>query len=104
MPVLNEPVESTRWHVMIEESVGGGENVRWAMSRMIPVVDRESGRELARQLVLSHEPEHPFTQRERSVYAAPGDTWTVVINGAMSTFHFKISVVEWLGDFSKSKP
>lgn len=99
MPVLDEPVSSNRWKVMVEENLGGSENKRWMVSKVVGVADRETGRELARQLVLSHSPQHPFSQKQRSVYAAPGDVWVVTVPGSMDTYHFKVSVVEWLGDW-----
>jgi hypothetical protein len=97
MPVLDEPVPSNRWKVMVEENLGSGENKRWMVSRVDTAPDRETAREMARTLVLSHSPQHPFSQKERSVYAAPGDIWVVTIPGAMDTFHFRVTVVEWLG-------
>jgi len=103
MPVLNEPVPSNRWRVLIEENLGTGENKRWMVGRVETAPDREAARELARQLVLSHVPQHPFNQKERSVYAAAGDVWVVTIPGSMDTFHFRVSIVEWLGDWGKKR-
>jgi hypothetical protein len=84
------PPPSSEWGVLIEECTGR-ERV-WSVSLRKPVADRDEAVAIATRLARQHRPEHPALERDRVVYRIGEDIWLVNVEGAMSSYHFRISI------------
>ncbi len=84
------------WFVLLEETASSGmDSYRWMLTKKSRCADREA-RRLAYWLAREYEPVHPTSQRGRQVFQIGNDTWVVEVAGAMSDFHFRVSVAALL--------
>jgi hypothetical protein len=86
---------SGRWVILIEETAGSGQAMRWNASlgdSYYP--DRETARRAALSCARGYSPRHPMSPKTRSVVRHDEDSYTVIIEGATTRFHFRVSVGE----------
>lgn len=83
------------WAVIVEENLGSGESRQWKVSDTHPVDgDVHAARAMAENLARNHQPRHPMSPRDRTMYRIGEDCWLVVVPGATQTFHFRVSVAQ----------
>jgi hypothetical protein len=87
------------WCVLVEEYVTAINDRRVTITQMHPANDFEHALWLAQQTALYHQPSHPARPRSRSLFRTQDGGWVVQVTGAASTFHFRVSVTEYYGDF-----
>lgn len=84
-----------RWLVLVEETGGGGQQMRWR-----PVLspqryeERQEARDAALTLAREYQPRHPFRPGERTILRHDEDSYSVVVEGLTQDFHFRVSVAE----------
>ncbi|MDS1269121.1 hypothetical protein RIF23_02290 [Lipingzhangella sp. LS1_29] len=86
----------THWVVLIEEESNRQQNGRQVLdwSRKVAFTDQEDARAEAWRLAHTHVPQHPYRPQRRQVIRHSEDDYTVIVDGAMSTFHFRVQVGE----------
>ncbi|MBR8740230.1 hypothetical protein [Nocardiopsis sp. MG754419] len=83
------------WVLVVEESVGSGQNIRWGVGRVQGTYEEpERAREEGLRLAREYEPRHPWSQEGRRIYRLSEDVHLVNVQGATSSFHFRVSVAE----------
>ncbi|GAB3449572.1 hypothetical protein [Actinophytocola sediminis] len=87
------------WYVLIEETVGFGNDKNWLLSGQIPATDRDHAHEIAQHYARTYRPRHPRTSRGRSVYRVSETSWLVGVRGASRTYPFRISIAQLHGTF-----
>ncbi|NUT06497.1 MAG: hypothetical protein HOV76_23765 [Hamadaea sp.] len=81
------------WYALIEENSGGGDSAKWRLTKTrVLGPDRATALELAAETAATHRPVHPAQEKGRQVFRLGDDTWIVVVEGAMSTWHFRVTV------------
>lgn len=88
------PVAVGGWCVLVEEITGQAEGQRWSLSHIRPFATRDEALMDAAMMTRQYEPQHPARPRGRWIYRVGQDSWTVVVQGAMSRFHFRVSVAQ----------
>jgi hypothetical protein len=86
------------WFVLVEQTAGTGQGQRWSLTEVRPSGDYDEAVQAGRDLAFSLQPRHPMNPRRRSVFQSGDDCWTVLVEGATRSFHFRITVARWLGD------
>ena len=86
----------THWVVLIEEESNRQQNGRQILdwTRTAVFVDQEHARAEAWRLAHTHVPQHPYRAQSRQVVRHNDDSYTVIVDGAMWTFHFRVHVGE----------
>ena len=85
--------------IVVEQNVSSGNMMHWAAEELGSFeTTREYGRRQLRQIADTFAPRHPVMEQARRVYRVDPDTFLVIVNGATSTFHFTVRLVEWVGD------
>lgn len=87
---VQDPV--TRWCVLVEETLGRGENQRWRLSDVRKFDTRDEALDAAAQTALEYQPQHPAFEKDREIYQVGEDSWVVWLQGATSDYHFRVSV------------
>lgn len=83
------------WVVVVEEIQEGGQSMRWSGRQAgSDFPDREQARAEALRLCSEYTPQHPWSEQNRTVYRRSPDSYLVHLVGAMSDFHFTLSVAE----------
>jgi hypothetical protein len=90
-----------KWYVLVEENVGYGENRNWQVTEMRPADDFEQALVSAEQTAQDHQPTHPSWPKSRSLFRTQDGGWLVTVEGATTTFHFRVSVAEYYGTFPR---
>ncbi|MFI6152744.1 hypothetical protein ACIBCA_08625 [Kitasatospora sp. NPDC051170] len=87
-----------RWALVVEETVGIGENRIWG-SQVLGEVEgsREEAVEELRRVVPTFTPQHPFNSRHRTLLR-DGDTYLLICRGSMRDYHCVFKVWEMLWD------
>ncbi|NUT35634.1 MAG: hypothetical protein HOV79_21480 [Hamadaea sp.] len=81
------------WYALIEETSGGGEAAKWRLTKTRGLgPDRANALEMAAEMAAAHKPEYPWQEKGRQVFRQGEDTWIVVVEGAKSTYHFRITL------------
>ena len=88
-----------QWYVLVEENFSTYNDRPWKISKKQPANDFEHALWLAQQLALYHQPQHPKWPQSRSLYRTQDGGWLVELPGATVGFHFRVSVVEYYGEF-----
>ena len=83
------------WWVVVEEQRGSGDSRSWSLSETFSFADQATAEAAAEQLAREFEPAHPWSPKSRRVLRGPGG-YLVIVEGQMSTFHFRLSVLEEL--------
>ncbi|MFL6141024.1 MAG: hypothetical protein ACJ72N_04000 [Labedaea sp.] len=86
------------WFVLLEETVGTGDRRTWSLTEVRPSGGYDEAVRAGRDLAFSFQPRHPMNPRQRSVFQSGDDCWIVVVQGAIRSFHFRVTVARWLGD------
>jgi hypothetical protein len=89
------------WFVLIEQNTNKGEGVIWELTDTLPASDYNDAVTRARDLAFTFTPRHPMKPRQRSVYQSGDDVWISDVQGLTRSFHFRVSVVRWLGDAAR---
>ena len=76
--------------VTIEEHIGWGDRREWRLSLLRQVDSVEQARAEARRLAHSHKPEHPVSERRRTVLHRDADEFLVYVEGQTKDFHFRV--------------
>lgn len=87
-----------QWFVMVEENIGRTDFSTWRLTQQFPQPDRASAMAAAEQTAWRYKPANPLRPEGRSVFRGDGGSYLVTIRGTVSFFHFRVSVMEWLGD------
>lgn len=92
------PVDETPWQVLVEYSNGGQAKppTRVDVHRQLHP-NRESALAAARRTALEYDPPDPLSPQGRQVYRDGPDGFIAIIQGAMSTFHMSVRVVQLVG-------
>lgn len=81
--------------ILIEETVGGAQEMRWGIAEPGRFRgDRSQAQQAAAELALSYTPRHPMMEQSREVFQLSADAYLVRVEGATATFHFRVSVAE----------
>jgi hypothetical protein len=97
-PVSEPEFGAGGFFLVIEQLTGSGSNRVWRVEP-VPVragTTRERARVVAGQLAQKFRPNHPMSEQSRAVYRVDEDTLIVIVDGATTSFHFRVSVVEKL--------
>lgn len=89
--------EDGQWQVMVEYSNKGDKKPPTLLT--FPEKNlrtRDDALEAARRIAFEHRPPDPWSPQERRVFRV-GDAFVTEISGAMSTFHFRTTVAQYLG-------
>ena len=87
------------WAVIAEYSNGGERKPPTVVAVLgRALASREEALASAQEEAFSFDPPDPLSPRGRQVYRDGPDGFLVVIEGAMSTFHMSVRVVQHLGD------
>ncbi|MEU0793029.1 hypothetical protein ABZ342_23395 [Amycolatopsis sp. NPDC005961] len=81
------------WWVVVEEQRGSGDGRNWSLSETFRYDDQATAEAEALRLAREYEPAHPWSPKGRRVLRGPGG-YVVIVEGQMSTFHFRLSVLE----------
>src|SRR6185295_16251399 len=84
------------WHALIEENTGGGgQYANWRVNRTVDLgPDRDTAYAAAARLAVTYKPRHPSQDRGRQIFEHGPDAWVVIVQGAMSVHHFRLSLVK----------
>jgi hypothetical protein len=89
--------ENDRWKVLIEEQLGGGESRTWRLSQVFDAGPERAGAlALAHRLAREYVPKHPWSPSRRDLFRAWDGCWLVRVKGATQTFHFRVTVAEYV--------
>jgi len=92
-PTADEP-----WHVVLEYSNrGDAKPPTKLVVRPYKYDDRDSAYTAAEHQAFDFAPPDPFSPQGREVYRDGPDGFLIVIQGAMSTFHFSSRIVQFVG-------
>ncbi len=81
--------------VLVEEIVGSGESARWGLGETRSLrTTRADARATALDMARTFSPRHPMFEQARDVYRVNEDEYIVLVQGATSTFHFRVCVAE----------
>lgn len=102
MPTDAEPEpgdSSAIYTLLIEESTGSGDSIRWTASRLSTITwrDRSEARREAMSAAWRYAPQHPMAEQRRAVYRINPDEWLVIVEGATASFAFRVMVAEPMG-------
>jgi hypothetical protein len=99
-PAAEPGSEPAGWfYLLVEQLTGSGEAAVWRIEPApIPAgASRQDARAAALDLARTFRPKHPFSPRSRGVFRVDDDTLMVIVEGATKTFHFRVTVAEYLG-------
>ena len=84
--------------VLVEQTTGSGENLRWSLMTLGVTAQptRARAQQAAFDVCRQFAPKHPFREQSRSVYRVSPDEYLVVVTGITKTFHFRVTVAERL--------
>ncbi len=87
---------STQYTLLVEETTGSGESMRWLGSRATGKtwMDRTEARREAELFARTFAPRHPMSEQSRAVYRISPDHYLTVVEGATKTFSFRTTVAE----------
>lgn len=92
-------VESGGWMVAVEYSNKGQAKPPTIVAVGGPSYStREEALAAAQQEAFSYDPPDPFSPQGRRVFRDGPDAFLAIIQGAMTTFHMSVRVVQHLGD------
>lgn len=78
------------WCVLIEETMGRGEDQRWSLSDVRRFDSREDALDAAWHSAREYEPYHPAFEKKREIYRVGEDMWVVRLQGATRACHFRV--------------
>ncbi|MEV6648833.1 hypothetical protein [Amycolatopsis sp. NPDC051371] len=81
------------WWVVVEEQRGTRDGRGWSLSETFSFADQATAEAAAERLAWEFEPAHPWSPKSRKVLRGPGG-FLVIVEGQMSAFHFRLSVLE----------
>jgi hypothetical protein len=93
-PEPQDPAPTRHWFVLVEETTGSGDSMRWSLSTIRSFRHYREAQESARELARTYQPRHPASPRRRRTFRVGEDCWVVHIEGMTRTFHFRVSVAE----------
>lgn len=83
------------WHVLVEENTSSGQYAVWRIAETVELgPDRDTAYASAQQITATHRPANPWREQSRRIYEHGPDAWIVVVEGAASTHHFRVSLVK----------
>ena len=80
------------WCVLIEETLGRGEDQRWSLSDVRTFDSRDEALDAAWHSAREDEPDHPAFEKKREIYRVGQDMWVVWLQGATRAYHFRVYV------------
>ena len=83
--------------VLVEQTTGSGEAKRWDL--VWPPFGpggRAEAREHAVRTAYEFVPQNPYSEQRRAVFKLDDDTYLVMVEGRMSSFHFRVCVAQAL--------
>ena len=88
--------EQQSYAVVIEQTVGSGEGMRWAIEPEPWLLDhgtsRDQARALLRDLAETFRPQHPWSPQSRQVLQISPDSYLVYVVGATKSFHMRLTL------------
>ncbi|WP_134738836.1 hypothetical protein [Nocardioides sp. 503] len=91
------PEAEEQWRVLVEYANSGQSKPPTVVDVRGPVyVSRAVALEAAQRQAFDYQPPDPLSPRGRTVYQRP-DGFLTIVEGAMTTFHFRTHVVRLLG-------
>ncbi|RZS44266.1 hypothetical protein EV193_101141 [Herbihabitans rhizosphaerae] len=90
------------WAVVIEENTNRGDYMQWRVTHTSAAMPYEHAVGAAKETAALYQPQHPTLQQGRTVYHSGSDTWMVLVEGATSNHHFRVSVVEVVAQYDKA--
>lgn len=94
--------QRVEWCLVIEETSRNFNDARaWSMTGWMPCKSRGAALEEAYLKAKTYEPEHPSSPQGRTIYQIGEDTWLVVVPGATTTFHFRVSVARFVAELDR---
>lgn len=83
------------WVILIEETVGSGQSMRWGVGRAQGAYPEwEQAREAALGLAREYNPNHPWSEAKREIYQTSEGSYLVDVRGATAAFPFRVSVAQ----------
>lgn len=89
-----DPVPTRDWFALVEETVGMNDQKRWSLTTIRSFFTRGEALAFAEDLARTFQPRHPSSPRKRRVFRVGEDVWITYVEGAMQTFHFRVSVAQ----------
>ncbi|TCO58612.1 hypothetical protein EV192_105683 [Actinocrispum wychmicini] len=87
-----DPAPTRDWFVLTEETVGSGDQKRWSLTEIRSFFSHGEALAFADDTARTYQPRHPSSPRNRRVFRVGEDIWITYVEGAMQTFHFRVSV------------
>ncbi|MCP2329210.1 hypothetical protein HDA40_007717 [Hamadaea flava] len=93
-------MEVGRYFALLEESTGGkGQYANWKLTNLFDLgLEREAAVAGALQLARTYKPRHPWSDRGRRIFEHGLDSWVVIVEGATSSHHFRLSLTRLLAE------
>ncbi|WP_034593379.1 hypothetical protein [Hamadaea tsunoensis] len=83
------------WFVLVEENMNYGENRTWRVSEYHDAgLSRDAADALAVKYAHEFQPRHPTFDSGREIFRLPDGGLLVLVQGATSQYHFRVSVAE----------
>ncbi len=96
-PLPPDPAPTRAIWLIIEQSVGGSETIRWGIEgpQQLPIgITWAQARQHAERVARTFSPRHPMMESSRTVLRLSQDSFLTIVPGATSTFHFRVSLAE----------
>lgn len=92
------PAAGSGFQVLVEQNTGTSSDFRWSVTAVGEQIcaSRAEARAVAEGTARRFSPNHPFNERNRSVYRVTPDEYLVVVQGMTKAFHFRVVVAELL--------
>jgi len=83
------------WFIIVEENMHYSDNRTWRVSEYQEAgPDRADAVALATRYAKEFKPRHPTFDNGREIFRLPDDCFLVLVQGATSQYHFRVSVAE----------
>nr|WP_052478271.1 hypothetical protein [Kibdelosporangium sp. MJ126-NF4]CEL17330.1 hypothetical protein [Kibdelosporangium sp. MJ126-NF4]CTQ91442.1 hypothetical protein [Kibdelosporangium sp. MJ126-NF4] len=87
-----------QWAAVVEQSQSGQAAYVWALGPIQVADSRDHARAVAAELARTYRPTHPRRLRRRTVFRHDDDSLFVILEGATSRYHLRVSVVQVVAD------
>jgi len=97
---VEEPSDSPHLYTLVvEENAGSGDSMRWSAGRFSDQswLNLGEARRQAERLAWRYAPRHPMSEQRRAVYRLSPNQYLTIVDGATSTFSFRVTIAEPMG-------
>ncbi|MET0236591.1 MAG: hypothetical protein ABW224_18225 [Kibdelosporangium sp.] len=92
-PVPAPVTPKNEWCVLVEEHTHS-DGTNWIVSDIRSFPTREAAQLDGAMMARKYQPRHPMSERGRRIMRTGEDVWTVLVEGRMKTYHFRLTVAK----------